>query len=134
MVAVGGHVDFQGIRWQVVRLAGQRVHLVGDEREEVVLAGYLFADPMFTVVGPEQEKAAPQWGLFETAPATARERALAWRRHIREVETGHPDGAGAGYVVHERYDPERYTLAQRERAKAEELTAIGFGKVTRSTV
>ncbi|MFG2919766.1 hypothetical protein ACGF0D_43740 [Kitasatospora sp. NPDC048298] len=43
VVAVGGHVDFQGIRWQVVRLAGQHIHLVSDGREEVVLAGYLFA-------------------------------------------------------------------------------------------
>ncbi|ARF83367.1 DDE-type integrase/transposase/recombinase [Kitasatospora aureofaciens] len=137
VLAVGGQVRFRGLRWQVVGLAGQRVHLVADEGEEVVLAGHLFADPTFSLIGPEaggKAEAAPQWGLFETAPAPARERALAWRRHIREVETGHPDGADAGYVVHERYDPERYTLAEREQAKAEELTALGFGKVSRSTV
>ncbi|MEU4120536.1 Mu transposase C-terminal domain-containing protein [Kitasatospora sp. NPDC028055] len=52
----------------------------------------------------------------------------------REVETGHPDGAGAGYVANERYAPERYTPAQREQAKAEELTALGFGRISRSTV
>ncbi|MFG2918991.1 transposase [Kitasatospora sp. NPDC048298] len=50
------------------------------------------------------------------------------------METGHPDGAAAGYVANERYDPGRYTLAQRERAKAEELTALGFGRISRSTV
>ncbi|SMF87511.1 Mu transposase C-terminal domain-containing protein, partial [Streptomyces sp. Amel2xC10] len=32
------------------------------------------------------------------------------------------------------YDPERFTLAQREEAKAAELTAIGFGPVSRTTV
>ncbi|WP_405366111.1 transposase [Kitasatospora sp. NBC_00039] len=125
------------MRWQVVGLAGQRIHLVAEGRDEVVLAGHLFADPTFALVGPEADgkaQAPPLWGLFETAPAAARERALAWRRHIREVETGHPDGAGAGYVANERYDPERYTLAQREQAKAEELTALGFGRISRSTV
>ncbi|GAA2843139.1 hypothetical protein GCM10010441_78660 [Kitasatospora paracochleata] len=101
MLAVGGQVRFRGARWQVVGLAGQRVHLVADEGEEVVLAGRLFADPTFALTGPEADgkaEAAPQWGLFETAPAAARERALTWRRHIREVETGHPDGADAGAV------------------------------------
>ncbi|MFE7560806.1 hypothetical protein [Kitasatospora sp. NPDC057500] len=73
--------------------------------------------------------AAPQWGLFETAPAAARERALAWLRHIREVETGHPNGDAAGYVANERYDPKRYTLAQREQAKAEELTSSSAQKI-----
>ena len=137
VLAVGGQVRFRGLRWQVVGLAGQRVHLVAEEGEEVVLAGHLFADPTFTLIGPEtgqKAQAAPQWGLFETAPAAARERALAWRRHIREVETGHPDGAEAGFVAKECYDPKRYTLAERERAKADELTALGFGKVSRSTV
>ncbi|MFJ4188114.1 hypothetical protein [Kitasatospora sp. NPDC089509] len=121
----------------MVALAGQRVHLVAEGREEVVLAGHLFADATFALLGPEpgeKAQAAPQWGLFETAPTAARERALAWHRHIREVETGHPDGAGAGYVANARYDPKRYTLAQRERAKAEELTALGFGRISRSTV
>ncbi|WP_377266767.1 hypothetical protein [Peterkaempfera sp. SMS 1(5)a] len=63
VVAVGGHVDFQGIRWQVVRLAGQHLRLACEEREEVVLAGYLFADPTFALIGPGQDsvpEAAPQ--------------------------------------------------------------------------
>ncbi|RPE28036.1 DDE-type integrase/transposase/recombinase [Kitasatospora cineracea] len=139
VVGVGGYVDFRGVRWQVVGLSGQQVHLSADgEQDLVVLSNYLFAHPTFAVAGPVRETVehAPQWGLFETAPPAARERALAWLRHIREVETGHPDGADAqaGRVVNERYDPARYTLAQRERAKAEELTAIGFGKVSRTTV
>ncbi|WP_344588533.1 Mu transposase C-terminal domain-containing protein [Kitasatospora paracochleata] len=138
VVGVGGHVDFRGVRWQVVALCGQRVHLAAEgEQDLVVLSGYLFADPSFALAGPGQDgvvDAVPQWGLFETAPAAARERALAWLRHIREVETGHPDGAEAGHVLKECYDPERYTLAERERAKAEELTAVGFGKVSRATV
>ncbi|MFH8520479.1 transposase, partial [Streptomyces gelaticus] len=78
----------------------------------------------------------PQWGLFETVPLAAQQRALAWLPHIREVETGwpHPDGGRAGQAMREEYDPERWTLAQREAVKAREMTALGFTQVTRATV
>ncbi|WP_329212260.1 Mu transposase C-terminal domain-containing protein [Streptomyces sp. NBC_01708] len=36
--------------------------------------------------------------------------------------------------MREQYAPERRTLAEREQAKAEELTALGFGRVSRTTV
>lgn len=101
---------------------------------EAVLAGHLFAAPGFTVIGADAPQAAPQWGLFETAPAAAREKALAWQRHVREVERGLPGGPGSEGAVREQYDPERYTLAEREQAKAQELTALGFGRVSRTTV
>ncbi|WP_319119514.1 MULTISPECIES: hypothetical protein [unclassified Streptomyces] len=121
--------------WQVVALSGQDVHLVGpDGGGEAVLAGHLFADPGFTVIGAEMPQAAPRWGLFETAPAAAREKALAWQRHVREVECGLADGPGSEGVVRPQYDAERHTLAEREQAKAEELTALGFGRVSRTTV
>ncbi|WP_236726525.1 MULTISPECIES: hypothetical protein [unclassified Streptomyces] len=114
------------MKWQVVALSGQMVHLVGpDDGGETVLAGYLFADPGFAVVGADVPQAAPQWGLFETAPAAAREKALAWQRHVREVECGLPCGPGSERTVREQYDPAGHTLAQQEQAKAEELTALG---------
>lgn len=69
----------------------------------------------------------PQWGLLETAPAAARQKALARQQHIREVERGRPGGP-------EEYDPARWTPAEREQAKAAELTALGFAKVSRTTV
>ncbi len=139
VVAVGAHVRFRGLRWQVVALAGQRVHLAGEDGgDETVLAGHLFADKSFAVLGAqaevEQPQAVPRWGLFETAPAAAREKALAWQRHVWEVECGLPGGPGSGGAVRPQYDPERHTLAERERAKAEELTALGFARVSRTTV
>lgn len=134
-VKVGAHIRFRGMKWQVVALSGQDIELVGPEGGgEAVLAGHLFADPGFTVVGADAPQAAPQWGLFETAPAAAREKALAWQRHVREVECGLPGGPGSEGAVREQYDPERYTLAEREQAKAQELTALGFGRVSRTTV
>ncbi|MEU2297761.1 Mu transposase C-terminal domain-containing protein [Streptomyces antibioticus] len=134
-VRVGAHIRFRGVKWQVVALAGQDIHLVGpDGGGEAVLAGHLFADPGFTVIGADVPQATPQWGLFETAPAAAREKALAWQRHVREVECGLPGGPGSEGTLRPQYDPEQHTLAQREQAKAEELTALGFGRVSRTTV
>ncbi|MFE4632765.1 Mu transposase C-terminal domain-containing protein [Streptomyces sp. NPDC056773] len=137
VVAVGAYIDFGGARWQVVALAGQSVHLAGDDGSSaVVLAGHLFADPAFKLAGEqaEQVRSVPQWGLFETAPAAAREKALAWQRHVREVECGRPGGPDSGEVMRVQYDPGRWTLAEREQAKAAELTALGFAKVSRTTV
>ncbi|GAA1934161.1 DDE-type integrase/transposase/recombinase [Streptantibioticus ferralitis] len=135
MLEVGAHIRFRDRTWQVVALAGQQVHLAGETGEdETVLAGHLFADLSFTIVGAEMPQAVTQWGLFETAPAAAREKALAWQRHIREVECGLADGPGSGGTVRPQYDPERFTLAEREQAKAEELTALGSGRVSRTTV
>ncbi|GAB2885011.1 Mu transposase C-terminal domain-containing protein [Streptomyces mayteni] len=147
VVAIGAQVRFRGRRWQVIGLAGQQVHLAADGNDksgeagsegavsdEVVLAGHLFADPDFQVVGAEATQAVPRSGLFATAPKPAREKALAWLRHIREVETGLPDGPDGDGMPRPEYDPQRWTLAQREQAKAEELTALGFGRVSRATV
>ncbi|RPK54753.1 Integrase core domain protein [Streptomyces sp. ADI95-17] len=101
-----------------------------------MLLGRLFADPGFEVVGARVPEAVPQWGLFETVPPTAQQRALAWLPHIREVETGlpHAPGSRAGQTMRPEYDPARWTLAQRDAAKARELTALGFPRVTRTTV
>ncbi|MFI2207518.1 hypothetical protein ACH47Z_44100 [Streptomyces sp. NPDC020192] len=139
VVALGAYVSFRGVRWQVVALAGSRVHLAGEDgSDEAVLAGHLFADPGFAVLGAQgevdQPQAAPRWGLFETAPAAAREKALAWQRHVWEVECGLPGGPGSCGAVREQYDPATRTLAEREQAKAEELTALGFGRVSRTAV
>jgi transposase InsO family protein len=135
VLEVGAQVRFRDRSWQVVALAGQQVHLAGESGdEERVLAGYLFADASFCLVGAEMPQAVTRWGLFETAPQDARRRALAWQRHIREVESGLPGGTDSGGAPRAEYDPARFTLAQREKAKAAELTAIGFGPVSRTTV
>ncbi|MFF2655420.1 hypothetical protein [Streptomyces sp. NPDC058045] len=134
-VRVGCHVRFRGVSWQVVALSGQDIRLVGpDGGGQSVLAGHLFADPDFRVIGADVPQAAPQWGLFETAPAAAREKALAWQRHVREVDSGLPGGPHGEGAMRPQYDPQRHTLAEREQAKAVELTALGFGRVSRTTV
>jgi hypothetical protein len=58
---------------------------------------------------------------------------LARQWHIRDVEADLPDGPGTGGVPRAKYDPDRFALAQREGAKAAELSAIGpAGDVPRS--
>ncbi|MEV7931256.1 integrase, partial [Kitasatospora sp. NPDC088779] len=53
------------------------------------------------------------------------ERALWWQRHLVELLTGLPPDAPAGARVKSEYDPACRSLAERERAKAAELTALG---------
>jgi transposase InsO family protein len=137
VVEVGAHVAYRGQTWQVAALQGQQVHLLQEDGTETrLLLGRLFADPGFEVVGARAPAAVPQWGLFETVPVAAQQRALAWLPHIREVETGwpHPEGGRDGQAMRPEYDPERWTLAQRDAAKAKELAALGFARVTRTTV
>lgn len=130
----GAQVVFEGRTWQVGALVGATVRLI--DREGVtasVLASVLLADPGFEVVGVPLA-GAPQWGLFQSVPLPAQERALAWQRHIREVETGLPGGPAEGGVPRPAYDPGRWTLAEREQAKAEELAGLGWSRVSRATV
>lgn len=137
VVEVGAHVVHRGKTWQVAALQGQQIYLLQENgTEKALLLGRLFADPGFEVVGARVPEAVPQWGLFETVPPTAQQRALAWLPHIREVETGlpHAPGSRAGQTMRPEYDPARWTLAQRDAAKARELTALGFPRVTRTTV
>lgn len=137
MVEVGAHVTYREQTWQVAALQGPRVYLLQETGAEVsLLLGRLFADPGFEVVGARTPDAVPQWGLFETVPVAAQQRALAWLPHIREVETGwpHPEGGRDGQTMRPEYDPGRWTLAQRDAAKAQELAALGFARVTRTTV
>lgn len=67
-----------------------------------------------------------RWGLLESLPEAVRERALVWERHVREVETGWPGEPGAAGPPRAEYDPRTRTLAQREEAKAAELSAAGL--------
>ncbi|WP_436735618.1 Mu transposase C-terminal domain-containing protein [Streptomyces sp. BBFR102] len=130
---MGAQVRFEDRAWQVTALAGGRVYLVaGDGDSACVLASALVAAHGFEVIGAA---AAPPVApvLWETVPLAAQEQALAWLRHIREVETGLPGGPGSG-MPRPEYDPQRFTLAEREAAKARELAGLGWSRASRTTV
>ena len=133
-VEVGAQVVYDGRTWQVTGLVEGVVRLAaGDGATASVLAAPLVADPGFRVVGAAVPP-VPSQALFETVPLREQERALAWLRHLREVESGRPGGPGGSDMVRPEYDPQRFTLAEREQAKARELAALGWSRVSRTTV
>ncbi|WP_424845738.1 hypothetical protein [Streptomyces sp. SAI-129] len=101
--------------------------LVAEDGEvAAVLLSLLFADAGFEVLDAPGVAGVPPWGLLESLPEVVRERALVWERHVREVETGRPGGSGVAGPLRAEYDPQTRTLAQREEAKAAELSAAGM--------
>ncbi|MFE7541055.1 Mu transposase C-terminal domain-containing protein [Streptomyces platensis] len=130
---MGAQVTFEDRSWQVAALAGGRVYLAADDGATACLmAAHLVAAPGFSVIGrAAAQPVAP--ALWETVPLAAQERAMAWQRHIREVETGLPGGPESG-APRPEYDPQRFTLAEREHAKAQELAGLGWARASRTTV
>ncbi|EST27845.1 hypothetical protein N566_23210, partial [Streptomycetaceae bacterium MP113-05] len=126
VVELGARVRFGGRIWTVAALAPGQVQLVSESGEvAALLLSRLFADAEFEVLDAPRMSRVPPLGLMESLPDAVRERALAWERHVREVETGWPDGGGAAGEPRAEYDPVR-TLAQREEAKAVELSDAGI--------
>lgn len=120
----GAQVRFAKRTWAVVMLERSSVTLIdADNAVATVLVNYLFADPHFEVVGAPRRH-VPPFGLLEELPEQVRERAYAWERHVREVETGCP-APGQDQEPRAEFDPARRTMAEREEAKAAELTAAG---------
>ncbi|MET8813549.1 hypothetical protein ABZW47_16240 [Streptomyces sp. NPDC004549] len=117
--------------------AGARVWLAdtggdGDGSLAVFGLATLLGDPAFHPVdGPRLR--VPQAGLLSTVSEEQRLRALDLERHVREVETSCPvpDGKTVGRP---QYDPASTTPAEREQARADELAAQGWSRVSRATV
>ncbi|MFB7651506.1 MULTISPECIES: hypothetical protein [unclassified Streptomyces] len=103
-------------------LAGTAVRLrSATGAESVVLASYLMAAPDFAVTGTEPLPVLEPFGLLGTLPEPARAAAVEWQRHVVEVGTGLPPGAGLGTPARDEYDPATRSLTERMRAKATEL-------------
>ncbi|MFF3492850.1 hypothetical protein ACFYWS_15995 [Streptomyces sp. NPDC002795] len=105
VVEVGARLRYDGRVWTLAVLEGARATLVADEgASAVVLLACLFAGPSFGVEGGPAAGRVPPFGLLfgllEALPVEVRvevrERALAWQRHVREVETGFPGRGRAG--------------------------------------
>ncbi|MGW5347843.1 hypothetical protein [Streptomyces sp. NPDC004050] len=127
VVELGCRVRFEGRTWTVAALAGGQVRLVAEDGEvAAVLLSLLFAGAGFEVLDGPGVSRVPPLGLLESLPEAVRERAFAWERHVREVETGLPGGPGSGGLPRAEYDPGVRTLAQRDEAKAAELSASGM--------
>jgi putative transposase len=71
------------------------------------------------------KRRVPQTSRIAEFPEAAAEQARWWERHILEVLHGLPPDAPEGTKPRPEFDPGQHSLAQRERAKAAELTAAG---------
>ncbi len=118
----GDWVSFDGGEHQVVAVAGTSVRLrsaVG--AEQAVLAAHLMASPGFAVVDGQPLPRVEPFGLLDSLPGEVLAEAREWERHVVEVDTGLPPGAGPGTLPRLEYDPATRSLSQRKLAKAAEL-------------
>ncbi|MFJ2607569.1 AAA family ATPase [Streptomyces sp. NPDC087425] len=132
-LAVGDQVRWGGAAYTITAVRGRQVTLTdecGHEHESDVLA--LLFSPGFVVLPPvagtDHRRAAHGSG------DASLERALWWESHILEVLTGLPSDAAPNARPRPGYDPACHSLAEREKAKAEELTEIGGTGVSARTV
>ncbi|WP_333744917.1 transposase [Streptomyces ardesiacus] len=128
VVEVGDRIRFDGQVHVLAGLDGPRCRLVAEEGAgvQVLLLTHVLAAQDFTILDrslPGQRR-VPVHGPLDGCDTSVRNRALAWERHVLEVETGYP-GPGREQLPRDGYDPAVYRLAQREAAKAAELTASG---------
>jgi len=107
--------------------SGARVRLVDDAGgAQVLLLAHLLAAPGFELLeaGAPPARLDPV-GLLDALPASVLDQARSWERHVVEVQTGLPPDPPVGARPREPYDPARHNLAERDAAKAAELTAAG---------
>ncbi|WP_338020709.1 hypothetical protein [Streptomyces sp. TR1341] len=81
----------------------------------------------------KQARKVPPTARLAEFPEIAAEQALWWEGHILEVLHGLPPGVSDEAAPRPEFDPRQHSLAERERAKAAELTAAGH-KVTASGI
>ncbi|MEU3689191.1 Mu transposase C-terminal domain-containing protein [Streptomyces narbonensis] len=127
VLRVGDRVLFEETEHTVVGIEGTAVRLHGDDgRDQVILLPYLLASDGFALIGsasdPEEFASV---GVLEALPPAAVAEARFWERHVTEVEHGLPCDAAPSSRPRPDYDPARTSLAERERAKADELAVLG---------
>src|SRR5664279_228549 len=92
----------------------------------VVLASFLLGALDFALVKTTTTpRRVEPFGLLEGLPGEAVAQAREWERHLVEVVTGLPPGAPQDAKPRPQYDDVAVPPNERDRAKAEELTAAG---------
>ena len=125
-VRAGDRVIIDGRPRVVLGASGPLIRFTDDDGavEEVAVAELVGSGRMrLQPRGPGGHPAA-QTGLAGLPPEAV-ERARWWEAHIIEVVDGTPPDAPAGTPPRPAYDVERTSLAEREQAKAAELSAPG---------
>ncbi|MDW6064600.1 hypothetical protein SAZ11_50085 [Streptomyces sp. FXJ1.4098] len=123
---LGDRVRFQGHTYTVVGLTGMRVRLADVHGTGMLVDQvHLQAAEDFAALGAGERAALGSAALLGHLPKEVADRALWWQRHLVELLTGLLPDAPAGTRPRPEYDPVSRSLAERERAKAAELAALG---------
>jgi transposase InsO family protein len=127
VLRIGDRVRFDGSTHTLVGFSGTTVRLVADDDGvvSVLAATHVQAAPDFSVVNGSSTAVLPPFGLLETVPDRALDRARWWEQHIVELETGRAPGTDDSSTPRPQYDPGLCRLAEREQAKLAELAAVG---------
>ncbi|WP_413105662.1 hypothetical protein [Streptomyces sp. Inha503] len=125
-LCLGDRVRFEERTYTVVALTGMRVRLADIHGTGMLIDQvHLQAAEDFAVLGTGERAVLGSAALLDHLPEKAAERALWWQQHVIEILTGLPPDAPAGMRPRPEYDPGCRSLAERERAKAAELAALG---------
>jgi hypothetical protein len=130
-LAIGDQVRRDGGTYTITSVSGRHITLMDDAGRacEADVTVLLFASE-FTVLAPGSERTA--WDF--DAEGASRERALWWESHILEVLTGLPADAAPDVRPRPGFDPVSHSLAEREQAKARELTEAGVAGASARSV
>ena len=136
VIKVGDRVLFDEVEYEVVAIAGTTVRLVAtdDGAATVISLMHLVASDGFRLLTGSLEPSR-LGGLagqnLDDLPPEQAELARLWEYHLIEVETGLPPGSDERACPRPEYDPGR-PVAEREAAKAVELTAAGTSASART--
>ncbi|MFD8978869.1 transposase [Streptomyces sp. NPDC059564] len=128
IVKVGDRIRFEDRIHVLAGLDGPRCRLLAEQDAgvQVLLLTQVVGAPDFDVLDHPRStrRRVPVHGPLDGLDSEVREKALAWERHVLEVETGHV-GPHQDWPPRTGYDPAVHSLAEREAVKAAELTAAG---------
>ncbi|MFD6495497.1 hypothetical protein [Streptomyces sp. NPDC060188] len=112
----------------VVGLSGTTVRLLDEAGStSLVLLSHLLTSEGFELIGQGADQGRmPPFALLDIVPAQEAEKAVAWERHVTEVEFGKPLDADPTIPPRHEYDPACHTMEERVAAKVAELRAIGW--------
>jgi hypothetical protein len=123
---LGDRVRFCEHIYTVVGLTGMTIRLADEQGAGMLVDQvHLQAADDFAVLGTGNHASLASSALLDHLPRPVAERARWWQRHIVEILTGLPPDSPGGARGKPEYDPATRSLAERERAKAAELTALG---------
>ncbi len=125
---LGDRIEFNGTAYVFAALNGTVAELrAGNEAPMSILMTALLTDESFKLLadGGKRRPGLGESAIFQTLPASVKDRAYRLEGHITEDLDGVPAGAVAGTRPRRDYDVTSRSLQQRLLAKGDELQTLG---------